>query len=335
MKYYNEKLIRSLRIVLATLIAELIYIYYKEPHYAWVFITIYVVLFDQATIGATFYKGFLRLMATISGGTVGFLTLFIFKNNELANSIAILLTSLVYSYIFINQKQSYIGVLGLATLAMILVGNSEMGIALYRIGNILLGIIIALIVTLVFFPQSAEKVTLKLIYSSITKLRDTMEILLEQNNDKKIIQQHFDKIEAGILAELSNLVKSIDEIKYEGKSQKRLYYLDALRAIRRIYRIITVLFQSEAYIGILDDKDIVCKLTKLQNYYTNLFKVIQNKQYNLDLINQIVNISNLSNTHHDVVFIHNLIDRIYIETNILVNSINQARNSNKLYNQNI
>ena len=324
MKYDKDRLIRTLRICIAIIIAQIIYVFFHHANYEWVLITIYVILFDQATVGGILYRGFLRLVATISGAIVGIVTLYLFKNNPIANAIVIVIASFLYSYKFIDKRQSYVGMLGLITIVMILINNPEgTNTAILRSSMIIIGIIISVVLTLIFFPQTAQGVTLKLVYKSINQFKSTIELLIEPNKNRLKLKKYFEQREAEFTSELSKLTKYIEEIKYEGKANKIKHYKQALLSIRRIYRTLTIFFQSKALS--LNNKQAHEKLISLLSYYVDLTKQFESKT---------IPLQPLKNTHHiiitdiqDIALLNNLISDIYYETNNLVHAINQAQST--------
>lgn len=321
----TQRIIRATRLCLTILIAELIIRYFNINHSAWIPITITVVLFDQATVGGILNRSFLRLCATISGILIGLATLFVFKNNVTLNIVATLIATFIYAYLFMDKKNSYIGILGLVTLFMILLSNDSINTSIYRSSNIIFGIIIAIVMSLIFFPQSAKKTTSQLLIASIEKIKITFELLLSENqNNYKELETHFLNIESGLISQLTQFSRYLDEAKFEGQANKLQYYSTVLLSIRRIYRILNVIYQTNSYANLHNHKEIKLILQNLYQVYSNLYDnltVNKKELLHIDTTTFTKPDSITDKEEYDLIFIHKILNHLIDETNHLTETL--------------
>lgn len=246
----NSQLIRALRLILAlgsgSLFAHLIHL----PMSGWVFITTSVVIFDQDTVGGTINRSFMRFFATLIGASVSLLCIIFIKNSSWLIWSIVLLSSFIFAYFYIGKKQSYIGLLASLTLAILLIGDKspDFYTAIYRLADIFIGVIFALLAMLLFFPEYALKRLPKLIKSLI---QDNINLIksIDELNDIKLIRQQIIIIEDNFINNISKFNKAIEESAYElaGKNKSQLiesYRLSSIQ-LRRIYRLIFVIFYYE------------------------------------------------------------------------------------------
>ena len=188
MKLDHAKLIRACRLMIALATGTLTSYLLKIPMSGWVMITTCVVLFDQDTVGGTINRGKLRFWATFYGALISLVCIIFFPDNMIIVWSVIGITTFVYAYIYMGTAKSYIGVLGSATLAIILLGNNhhpDLHTAIYRIMDIAIGVIFALLSMLLFFPEYALNRARSIIIKSLTDISS----LIQQAKDERDLEK--------------------------------------------------------------------------------------------------------------------------------------------------
>jgi uncharacterized membrane protein YgaE (UPF0421/DUF939 family) len=194
--------VHSLKTAIACVLGLLLARYFHWEFGQWVPITVIVVMSAQEYFGGTLAKAYTRFLGTVSGVAVAIFTLSLFANNELATIVLIFLSCLFFSYIASRgDNYSYAGVLGGVTVVLTLtIANPSVYHALQRGFYIVIGIIIALLVSRFLLPIHARE---KLLFSVGKTLRDL------KNFYQVIIHQHpqsspkSEKLRAAIWQEIS------------------------------------------------------------------------------------------------------------------------------------
>ncbi|MEN9390958.1 MAG: inner membrane protein [Pseudomonadota bacterium] len=158
--------IRSFRLGFCIALSLLLAHFFQFLHPLWILITIIVVMFDQTTVGGTVYRAFLRIGATLFGAAVGSFFLLSFKNNILINDVVMIIGPMLCGLFFMDSKYSYIGLLGAATIVMVLAPNEEfnnfviqginLGLPFTRVISIFIVACLYIICIKYFFPQYAS-----------------------------------------------------------------------------------------------------------------------------------------------------------------------------------
>jgi uncharacterized membrane protein YccC len=246
----KTRVIRALRLILALAGGILTAYLIKIPMSGWVTVTTTVVLFDQETVGGTINRSKLRFVATLFGSLISLLCVLFFHDNWLVIWCVLSICCFIYAYIFMGSKKSYIGVLGIATMAIIVFSSDGTSLqhAMYRIMDIVIGISFALLSMLVFFPQYAINKSHQLIFKALEDITDLIKNIQNQDNIEQV-RQHILTVETKFLNDVTNFNKTIDEAKHElaAKKNPRLIenYNKCLLQIRRLYRLLIVIFYYE------------------------------------------------------------------------------------------
>ena len=281
----KNRVIRALRLVLALAAGIVTAHLIKIPMSGWITVTTTVVLFDQDTIGGAISRSKLRFVATLFGSLIALTCILFFHDNWLIIWSLLSISCFVYAYIFMGSKKSYIGVLGIATMAILIFGSSgstSLQHAMYRIMDIIIGISFALLSMLVFFPQYAMKKSHQLIFSALDDITNLIKNIQNQDNIEQV-RQHILTIETKFLNDVSNFNKTIDEAKHElaGKKNPQLIesYNKCVLQIRRLYRLIIVIFYYELENNNLNDPQLNQILFKILQIIQNISD--KNQRYSL------------------------------------------------------
>lgn len=246
----SAQLIRATRLMIALLAGSLTSHLLKIPMSGWIMITTCVVLFDQDTVGGTISRGKLRFWATFYGALISLVCIILFPDNKILIWLVIAVTTFIYAYTYMGTAKSYIGVLGSATLAIILLSGNHPNLhtAFYRIMDITIGVAFAIFSMLFFFPEYALNRAYKLTLKSLTDI-STLIQQIEKEKDLDKINQHTQKAELSLLKDIINFNKTLDEARHEVKARREPaiieHYSQCLLQIRRLYRLIIFIFYYE------------------------------------------------------------------------------------------
>lgn len=178
LNYY--RVMHGVKTAIACLIGLAIEKYYEWPMGQWVPITIMVVMSAQPHFGAAVRKAYMRFLGTISGVALVVATLWLFgDSNPIITFGTVFFASIIFAYIASSHGDiSYAGTLGGVTVILVLTGQ-QVGIltAIQRGCYILIGIIIALLVSRFIFPIHARD---RLRYHVAAALRNLGALLLPQ-----------------------------------------------------------------------------------------------------------------------------------------------------------
>jgi len=155
--YY--RVIHSVKTAIGCLIGLLLVWYFKWPSGQWVPITVMVVMSAQPHFGAAVQKATMRFLGTAAGVLIALLTLILLHDKSLPIFIVIFCASIFFAYIASSVNNiSYAGTLGGVTTILILsTAQVTPIIAIERGCYIVLGIIIALLVSRFIFPIHARE----------------------------------------------------------------------------------------------------------------------------------------------------------------------------------
>ncbi len=280
----KNRVIRALRLILALAAGIVTGYLIKIPMSGWITVTTTVILFDQDTIGGAISRSKLRFVATLFGSLIALACILFFHDNWLIIWSVLSVSCFIYAYIFMGSKKSYIGVLGIATMAIIIFSSNGTSLqhAMYRIMDIIIGIVFALLSMLFFFPQYAIKKSHRLIFSTLDDITNLIKNIQNQDNIEQV-RQHILKIETKFLNDVTNFNKTIDEAKHElaGKKNPQLIenYNKCVLQIRRLYRLIIVIFYYELENDNLNDPQLNQILFKILQIIQNISD--KNQRYSL------------------------------------------------------
>ena len=323
-KLDKPRLIRSSRILLAMITGYFITKVFHIEHPLWLFITSIVVIFDQSTVGGAVFRGYLRFSATIAGAIIGLLVLHFFHNNPIANDITILIFTLVFAYLFMDTKYSYIGVISSITILIVLssdFNNADgINIAIDRVISILIGTVIAVATMIVFYPNFATKNIIRHISSSLKEIEATIKIFTNKNYSISEISERILEVEDEITANITKFNRLVDEINYETRT--KIDYHSIFIHIRRINRLLNVIFQD------INNEDIrkdVLLITSLNQLTSELVKIRQrlSKKGSQETCLPFLEYSE-QNIDHELIFIYATVNRVINETNELNKSLTQV-----------
>lgn len=247
-KFINiERLIHSIKTVIACLIGLLSTRVIGLAAEQWVIITILVVMCAQIYVGSVMQKAYLRFLGTLLGCLFAAATLLIAGSEPIAIAVTMALSSFIFSYIGTKQESyTYAATLGAVTTAIIMLGQQPtLLFALERFLEISFGLFIATMVSQFVLP----------IHASV-HLRRAQALTLDQLSHfyKKALIDHFGKAEETDYHELDEeIVKSLLMQRQLAKesARERLgpgfsteHFMQSLYAEREILRSITFMHNA-------------------------------------------------------------------------------------------
>jgi uncharacterized membrane protein YccC len=267
------RVIRALRLIFSLVAGTLISYHLAIPMSGWVMVTSTVVLFDQDTVGGTINKGKMRLLATLYAAAISFTSMLLFAHHPYIIWTIVIVSIFGYAYYYMGSKNSYIGVLGVVTIAILLVSNHnlELTTALYRLIDILLGVAIALLSMVIIYPQYAHQKAQTLLAVSLNDMAHLLKCLLKLDTIEAIRGEIL-KVETKFITDVANFNKNLDEAKHEIKVVAHPeiidYYSQSILGVRRLYRLLLVIFYYEL-------EDLNLSDTILRQMLTHLIQVFE------------------------------------------------------------
>lgn len=191
LKLNRFRVIHGIKTAIGCLIGVGIEKYFDWPSGQWVPITVMVVMSAQTHFGGAVRKAAMRLFGTVGGVATAVFVLWLLGSNIVVTLCTIFLASIIFTYIASEHGDiSYAGTLGGVTVILVLSGqqvNIEM--ALQRGLYIVIGIVIALLVSRLIFPIHARD---RLRYHIALTLRNLSGLYLAAVNPKSLLNQKGD-----------------------------------------------------------------------------------------------------------------------------------------------
>jgi uncharacterized membrane protein YgaE (UPF0421/DUF939 family) len=282
----HYRLVHSFKTALGCLIGLALVSYLRWPSGQWVPITIMVVMSAQTHFGGALKKAYMRFLGTFCGIVITLLVLLTFDNNYIAMFATVFIACAIFTYIASGGGDlSYAGTLGGVTVILTLTGlNANIEYALERGVYIVIGIIIALLVSRLVFPIHARD---RLRDSVAKALRDLQKLYirtLESTRKELSIFTLDDRLDSVLLVNLDDQPSLIEEAA-AGSSYFSRYrktnYIEIVKIERKIYRLIyfmrRVLHEDEWLFKVMHkvknmpelNAVIENSLTELANYFEN------------------------------------------------------------------
>lgn len=265
LRYFNtDRLINATKTCLACAVGLLFVDLFKLPQGQWTVITILVVMSAQVHFGSTLQKGYLRFIGTLTGSAIAALCLWFFPHSNVAIKLTLLLSSLVFSYV--AGKSTALGqacTLGVVTVAILLLNdNPQLSAVWLRTSEILLGIVIAVLVSLIVLPLRASRKLNKKLADNLLLLSEFLQTTISKDIEKTHIK------ETALMDAFAQCQKLQEETKTEPGITKTLKKSIAKIILheKRIFRAISML---EHYLT-------HAELPKqLQAYYTSISRQLE------------------------------------------------------------
>lgn len=151
------KTIIATRISIGIIISFIVTTYFNIVDSTWVYISLFVIVSEQKTIGASLNRASMRAIATVSSAIYSLTIIWLFNNNYLINLSGFIIGVFLYTYLFAETAKGYIATLGCITLAICLMNFNNFSNVFIRPTNVLIGILIGIFTLRFFFPLRATK----------------------------------------------------------------------------------------------------------------------------------------------------------------------------------
>lgn len=244
----HYRILHGLKTAFACLIGLAIEKHYKWPMGQWVPITIMVVMSAQTHFGGAVRKAAMRFLGTICGVGISIAVLWFFGSNLLVVFCTIFVTGVFFTYIASSHQDiSYAGTLGGVTVILVLTGQ-QVGIetALQRGFYIVLGIIIALVVSRFVFPIHARD---RLRYHVAITLRNLSQLYLSAVQVKENSPAE-DSINIDLNSQVIDDITAQPRLVYEAVVGSRMFashkeiYKDIIDSEQSLSRLINLIYLS-------------------------------------------------------------------------------------------
>lgn len=242
--FNRYSLINSLKTTFACLLGLLVANLLGLVQPQWVLITILIVMASQYRLGGAMLKGYSRLFATAIGSSLAAAILFLFSAHTIVVYSVLFLIITIFIYLASNSKDySYSYTLGAVTLVVIVVSsNPQLKNALDRVVEIILGVIIAILVSRLVLPIHAEKILYKNISKALELLNQVYKLFIRE--DKTFhLQTNGSNLEEEIVQNFAAQTLLLKEACIESSNVRanRSKYIIILRLERRLLRSIYML----------------------------------------------------------------------------------------------
>lgn len=242
--HYFES-IHAIKAAIAFMIAYIIYSFipHADIRPQWIFITIVVIMASHSALGAQVQKSIFRVWATLFGAS---LALFVINLPYWHYYLPVFLfvSSILFIFVAVSyEKYTYTASLGLITFCMITLSNTPTSLlALARTTEILLGIAIALLVTIFIIPIHSIKLIRQRAIVNTGRLQKLYQLVLIENK-LRFKNPESNQVEKKILTSLNTQRQLQAHLKYEKKAHKRKAdnIHQVIRYQQAIYRYFSVL----------------------------------------------------------------------------------------------
>jgi uncharacterized membrane protein YccC len=240
----------------------------------WILMSIMVVMASQVHLGGARQKAYLRVLGALAGAVVGGIALYFFSHSQIMISVILLIACLVFAYIA-GGENGVPGTLGGATVIMILMNDPLNPRVVYmRPLEIILGIMIALVVSRFVFPIHATKRLIENFVVSLEYLKKLYEHMQDFQGSADDAAQISPRAEEKLLKLFLTQRKLMDEARSESMGRKLHVKLkDVMKAERRLYR--AILLMNYALYSNPGSTALIKVLTSYQNLNAEIIQTLQ------------------------------------------------------------
>lgn len=269
--YYRS--IHSIKTAIACLIGLALVWYLKWPSGQWVPITIMVVMSAQPNFGGAVQKAYMRFLGTAAGMMIALVTLILLRDHALAVFTIIFLSCIFFTYIAsAGGNISYAGTLGGVTVILTLTATQATPLlAIERGCYIVLGIIIALLVSRLVFPIHAREALRFSIASVLRRLRRMYFETISNATTESGLDHELNAAYRRIVKQTQLLEEAGAGSFYFSKYKKGLF-AEVINRERKLYRLINLLGKSLS----MQQTKVLQQLVGLEELHTAVEKCLEN-----------------------------------------------------------
>lgn len=243
----TEAFLHSFKIALACLLGLIISHIFHVQNNVWIILTIIVIMSSQTHFGGALQKSYVRILGTVIGALIAAATSYWATNNAYIAYAVIFLSVLGFNLIAntVNQLKD-IGIMGAVTTVAILISRqSTVDYAMLRTLEILAGILIALLVSKLFFPIHARAQLMRNFAKVFRQLNQLYALMYSQMKprDKLPKVQDLESELIDLLASQPTLIKNAKN-ELSSLSYNKAIAESLLTYQHRLFRSITFLYQA-------------------------------------------------------------------------------------------
>lgn len=169
--YRYRRRLHVLRVLLALTLTYGLISLFEIPHSGWALVSTVMVMGNLPHIGGVLDKGRQRLLGSLLGAGWGLLLILV----PLSPSLVIVLGALfgigVATWLTFGSRHGYSGLMFAISLLLVIgAGNQELGVALWRAFDVLLGTLVGIAVTALVLPQKATDMMRFLLADNLERL---------------------------------------------------------------------------------------------------------------------------------------------------------------------
>ena len=209
---------------------------------AWLLVSVVVVMGIHVSVGMQFKRAILRFCGTVVGALFGALGLLLKFHPVLQAIYVLLISSLLMLQTVWFGKWRYVGILSAVTFFVVLLApGQDFMIAYQRTVEILLGIVIALLVTRYVFPMSAEVLARRIIHANWTEFIELIDAVFFHGVRRYDAKQRYESAETRIMSNLNEINEMHGVLSYEGNKHLKAQVMSCYRNQKAMLRYTNVL----------------------------------------------------------------------------------------------
>lgn len=257
--YRSQTTRHAIKTAIATVLSIVVYRYFHFPWGYWATITTLIVMqsnIDTGSFEMTLKVAWQRLVGTVAGAVVSLIIIFLIPYNYW--QLLVMIFIIIIGFTYINRYYEGFKLAGVTAIIILLLSDHEsiaQSYALIRVTEILLGVMIAVCVTILIWPY---RITDHLQERRVVRLLSVYTIFMDLQSRRKI--EHHAEIDALVKEVQSDLEKvKVAKKEVRDKSQSLLLVEEKfLKALNRLSQSFIKL--PEAYWEFTNLQDITLSL---------------------------------------------------------------------------
>lgn len=208
--YRNRHLLHVVRVTLALAITFGLIEMFTVPHASWALVSTVMVMGNLPHIGGVLDKGRQRLIGTLLGATWGIIITLVPNPPPLVVPIWTLAGIAAATFVTFKGRHGYSGLMFAISLLLVVGdGTQELGTALWRSFNVLVGTLIGILVTAFVMPQKATDVQRFVLAETLDKLARLYHAHTSSTGSPDLDTQPLLKASSSLLIKQRGLVDAI------------------------------------------------------------------------------------------------------------------------------
>lgn len=228
LEQYTPQIKLALRTAISMVLCTWIAIFLQLPNPFWATIT--ALMMSTENVGASFEKGVLRILGTLMGVILGFLITYLFVQTPILFILAYFVVISLLSYLTVKTKYPYAAIVTILTLTIVIIygrlypDSAFFSIVIWRVLEIVLGIVVSCLVAVFIFPTKANQV----IWHHILDIQSCCEdLMLTALDPKQTNTTTINDINTSVAHALAQCVHSKKMLYFSKKEYGHKIYDDA------------------------------------------------------------------------------------------------------------